>query len=496
MNGDNNNIQKDGQLSRRVVHGSMWVTSSRVLQRCLTVVRTIVIARLLSPDDFGLFGIAMLALAALERFSVTGFDQALIQKKEHIEPYLDPAWTIQVIRGFVLGLLLFCAAPLIAKFFGEPQIILLLKVLGVSIFIGSFRNIGIVFFQKNIEFNKIFAYELSGTIADFVVALTAAFILRNAWALIFGFVARNVIQTIVSYIIHPYRPRFLVDKEKTKSLLNFGQWVWVSSILIFLVTQGDDILVGKLLGVAALGFYQLAYKISNMPTTEITHVISQVTFPAYSKIQDNVSKLRDAYLKVLQLTVFLSFPVAGLIFVLAPDFTMIFLGEKWMPMVPSLQVLVFAGLIRSIAATQGNIFYAVGKPKIDTVLQVIRLAVIAIFIYPFSVRWGILGASIVVLMSIATATIGFSVMSIRITKCDIMQFAKPIILPLINIGIVVFVILKFRNVLGTGIWQFLILFCTGTLLYLFITLVFDKLLNNSKLLFLIKDSLQLIRGEV
>jgi O-antigen/teichoic acid export membrane protein len=287
-----------------------------------------------------------------------------------------------------------------------------------------------------------------------------------------------------------------VDKEKTKSLLNFGQWVWVSSILIFLVTQGDDILVGKLLGVAALGFYQLAYKISNMPATEITHVISQVTFPAYSKIQDNVPKLRDAYLKVLQLTVFLSFPVAGLIFVLAPDFTMIFLGEKWMPMVPAIQVLVFAGLIRSIAATQGNIFYAVGKPKIDTVLQVIRLAVLAIFIYPFSVKWGILGASIVVLMSIATATIGFIVMSVRITKCDIMQFAKLIILPFINMGIMVFVILKFRNVLSTGIWHFLVLLCTGTLLYLFITLVLDKLLNNSKLRFLIKDSLQLIRGEV
>ena len=124
--------------------------------------------------------------------------------------------------------------------------------------------------------------------------------------------------------------------------------------------------MGKLLGVTALGFYQLAYRISNMPATEITHVISRVTFPAYSKLQDDIPKLREAYLKVLQITAFLSFPIAGLIFVLAPDFTKIFLGEKWMPMVPAMQVLVFAGLSRAIAATAGYIFYAVGKPKIDT----------------------------------------------------------------------------------------------------------------------------------
>ncbi len=112
-----------------------------------------------------------------------------------------------------------------------------------------------------------------------------------------------------------------------------------------MITQGDDILVGKLLGVSALGFYQLAYKLSNIPAIEIAHATSRVTFPAYSKLQDNLPRLREAYLRVLQLTAFLSFAIAGVILVLASDFTRIALGEKWMPMVPTVQALCIFGMI-------------------------------------------------------------------------------------------------------------------------------------------------------
>jgi O-antigen/teichoic acid export membrane protein len=334
----NNLIKPRENLSQRTVRGGFWVFSLRIVQQLLGLVRLIILARILAPHDFGLMGIALLTMATLNTFSQTGFQQALIQKKEDIKSYLDAAWTVIIIRGIILFFILYFIAPYAAIFFKSPNALPIIRVIGFSVLFQAFTNIGVIYFQKELEFNKQFIYQLSGTLTDFIVAILAVLILRNVWALVFGLLAGNAARCFVSYLIHPYRPHLSSNLGKAKELFGFGKWILSSSILIFLITQGDDIFVGKLLGVAALGFYQMAYKISNMPATEITHVISQVTFPAYSKLQGDIPKLREAYLKVLQITAFLSFPIAGLIFILAPDFTRLFLGEKWMPMVPAMQI--------------------------------------------------------------------------------------------------------------------------------------------------------------
>jgi len=250
--------------------------------------------------------------------------------------------------------------------------------------------------------------------------------------------------------------------------------------------------VGKLLGTTALGFYQLAYRISNMPATEIHHVISQVTFPAYSKLQDNIPKLREAYLKVLQVTAFLSSPIAGLIFVLAPDFTKIFLGEKWMPMVPAIQVLALAGLVRSIGITP--IFSSVGKPKIEPRWQMIRLFVLAIFIYPLSVQWGILGASVAVLLSALVSTIGFNYMTIKIIKCKIRDFSKIIGIPLINGIIVASFIFFMKAAIPIGIIEFFLFVGIGVFVFIGLSYLFDKFMKYG-MYFLIREFLISFRSK-
>jgi len=453
----------------------MWVFGLRFTNRGLGFVRTIILARLLAPSDFGLLGIAMLAISTLETFSQTGFQAALIQKKGNVESYLDTAWTVSAIRGVVLFLILYLFAPVVAKFFNSPQAVLVIKVIAVSTLLSGFRNIGILFFQKELEFNKQFTYEFSATLVDITIAITLAFMLRNVWALVWGGLAANFVRLFMSYILHPYRPRIRLDKGEFKELFGFGRWVLGSSILGFLVVQGDDIFVGKMLGVTALGFYQMAYLISNLPATEITHVISQVTFPAYSKLQNDVKRLREAYLDTLQLTAFVSIPIAGGIFILAPEFTEIFLGAKWMPMVPAMQVLVLAGLVRSIQATTGPIFLAVNRPEIEPRWQTVRLLVLIILIYPLSINWGILGTSIAVFFSTFVSTLGFGFMVLKVTKCEIPSFFKTIILPFINASfmILILLILKNSNPL-TGIWQFILYIGTGIICYFFVAYIFDK----------------------
>lgn len=488
------NLKEPGQtLSQHTVRGGFWVFSLRIVQQIFGLSRLVILARILAPHDFGLMGIALLTMATLETFSQTGFQQALIQKKVDIRPYLDSAWTVLILRGFVLFAILYLIAPYVAVFFNVPEAKPIIQVIGFSVFLQAFTNIGVIYFQKELEFNKEFIYQFAGTLADFIVAVSAVLILRNVWALVFGLLAGNAARCFVSYLIHPYRPHLSSDLGKAKELFGFGKWVLASSILVFLITQGDDIFVGKYLGVAALGFYQMAYRISNMPATEITHVISQVASPAYSKLQNNIPKLREAYLRVLQLTAFLSFPIAGLIFVLAPDFTQIFLGEKWMPMVPAMRVLVFAGLVRSIAATAGYIFYSVGRPKIDTRLQIIRLFVLAVLIYPFTVKWGILGTSFVVFLSIFISNIGFCFKAIKITECGVKNFAKMIIFPLISGILLILFILGLKSIMGIGMWEFIVFTGMGILVYLITIYLSDKFFNY-KIQVLIKESMQSFRG--
>lgn len=432
-----NVYSSDRKLLQRVTQGGLWVFLLRVCQQLFSLIRITILARILAPDDFGIMGLAMLTMASLETFSQTGFHQALIQKKEDINKYLDTAWTILVVRGFILFGILYLIAPYVATFFGAAEVKLIIRVIGLSILLQAFTNIGVIYFQKELKFNKQFFYHLSGILIDFIVAVSAVLILRSVWALVFGMLAGNVARCFSSYLIHPYRPRLSVNLEKVKELFGFGKWILGSSILTFLIIQGDDIFVGKLLGIVSLGFYQLAYKISNMTTTEITHVISQVSFPTYSILQHEPVKLRESYLKVLRLTSFLALPIAGFIFAAAPVFVTVFFGEKWMPMVPVMRVLAIVGMVRSIMATTGPVFSAIGKPRIATEWQIVRFILLACFIYPLAKNFNIVGVSYAVLISTVFSTIGFSYKVISQIHCTAKEFLDTLILPLINTMIII-----------------------------------------------------------
>jgi O-antigen/teichoic acid export membrane protein len=476
----NNLITPGGTLSQRVVKSGFWVFFLRIFNQGFSLLRLIILARILSPNDFGLMGIALLTMSILETFSETGFQQALIQKKEDIKLYLDSAWTVLILRGFVLFVILYFIAPHAAIFFNAPEAKPIIRVIGFSILFQAFTNIGIIYFQKELEFNKEFIYQLAGTLADFIVAISAVLILRNVWALVLGLLAGNLVRLIVSYLVHPYRPHLSSHLGRAKELFGFGKWIMGSSILIFLLGQGDDIFVGKMLAVTALGFYQMAYRISNAPATEITHVISQVTFPAYSKLQDNPYGLREAYLKTLQLTAFISIPLAAGIFTLAPEFTTIFLGGKWMPMVPAMQIFCVLGAIRSIVATMGPVFYSTGKPKIGTQLSIMQLLIMVSLIYPLTMKWGIAGTSLAVLLNNLADPWGFKKM-LSILNCRFPDFSRSLLLPIATSILMCLFLQIMKNLLGVSIGKFILLVILGIAFYFMFTYFLDGKINGNRL---------------
>lgn len=223
-------LQPGEGLYQRTIRSGFWVFALRITEQLFNIVRLIILARVLAPNDFGLMGIALLALASLETFTQTGFQQALIQKKEDISSYLDTAWIVMLLRNIFLCVILFFTAHYIALFFGSPAAAGIIRAIGFSLLlggsggIGGFVNIGIIYFQKELEFNKQFLWRVSGTLADFLVSVATALILRSVWAWVCGLLAGNFVRLIMSYYTHPYRPRLRFDRAKSRELFGFGKW--------------------------------------------------------------------------------------------------------------------------------------------------------------------------------------------------------------------------------------------------------------------------------
>ncbi|MSU54260.1 MAG: lipopolysaccharide biosynthesis protein [Candidatus Staskawiczbacteria bacterium] len=475
-------------LSKKTAKGSFWLLVFRIFSQGLGFIRTIVLARLLAPSDFGLFGIALMALSFLETFSQSGFQSALIHKKGDIKPYLDTSFVVQAVRGLLIALILFFSAPYVALFFQAEAAVPILKLIAVAIFIQGLTNIATIYLQKELEFKKYFLYQVSGTLADFFISVVLAIMFRNVWALAIGYLAGIILRCVVSYMIYFYKPRLHFDIGKAKELVGYGKWVFSSNIIGFFMSQIDSFFVAKISGITSLGFYQVAYKIPSILNLE---VLAGATFPAYSKMQDDIPKLREAYLKITKMFAMVLMPMAGGIFVLIPQFIILFLGEKWLPALWPMRILSLSALIWTMAVVSDYMFMAVGKPYVQARWSAVRLLVMAIFLYPFILAYGLAGAAMVVLAGSLVATLGLTVEAIKTVQCGVGRFIHNILFLFMGAFIMALSIYMLKNILGTGIFSFLVLIAVGMVIYFILTLIFDKLFGT-KTIQLLKESIRLL----
>lgn len=367
------------------------------MNRLIQLTKVVILARLLPPEEFGILGIGFLVLAVFEHFSQLGIDQALIQRQEErVDDYLDTTWLLQIARGALLTTTVFFVAPIAASWFGEPRATDVIRVLGVGPLLLGLMNPGIVYFRKDLQYHRRFLQILSGTIVNFFVAVGLGVLLGNVWALVAGTVAGNVTSITVSYVLHDYRPRLQFDLERASELVDYGKWIFGSSIMQFLSRQGDDIFVGWFLGATPLAFYQMGYRFSNAPATELTSVVNSVAFPSFSGVQDDMRKLRRGYFRTLRLTTFLALPASIGIAVVAPTFVRALLGTAWLSTVPIMQALAIWGAFRALDANNGPVFYTVSRPDIDMKLGVLRIVLIGLMIYPAAEWFGLLGVAAVI----------------------------------------------------------------------------------------------------
>jgi len=464
----------------------------RATVRGLGMVRIIVLARILAPEAFGLVSIALLAIELVNQLTATGFDTALIQRKGDIKGYLDTVWTMLVIRGLVLGGLIFGTAPLVASLFNAPDAMPFIQAMAVVLVLRGLTNSGTVYFSKELEVHKRFVWQLSSTLAEIAVAIPVALVLRNAWALVYGAIAGGIIGVIVSYFIHPYRPRPRLDFKKAKELFSYGMWVLFSAIAVYIFTRVDSIFVGRFLGVTALGLYTMAYTICRPIADEVGNLTNFVAFPAYSKLQDNLPKLRQAFLAGIEATALVTFPFAVAIFVLASDFIPLLLGGQWVPAIPALRILGIAAAIYALLSTGGSLLYAVGRPRLRFLTLVVASLVMVPLLAVLTGQFGLTGAAIAMLAGNGGGLIFLAWALRRILNLGIKDLIQMLISPFTICLLLGITLVLAKHAIGqVGIGGFIAILCIAAVVYAASTILVWRFFRTGPL-----QILALLRGRV
>lgn len=361
-----------------------WVSAFRVAYRLLSVARTIVLARLLTPIQFGDFGIASLVLALVEIFTETGINVFLVQQEDDdaVIHYLDTAWVISIVRGLIIAAIVAIASFPVSHFFNNPASQSLVLLMAIVPLIRGFINPAEAKFQKHLRFNQEFYFRTAIMLADAAVALTIAFIYKTPISLIVGLIAGALTECAISLIfIHP-KPHFHADKKQAKEIIGSGKWITGAGIASYFASKGVDISIGKLLSTGSLGMYQMGYKFSVLFVDEMVEMINRVAFPVYARIGGDRTRLRAAFLKT-----YIGFASIVGIFMLivalfAKPIVDLLLGPSWSEATRYLQLLCLVGFGIALATPTNPLFLAVKKQRYLTHVVLVQLIVFAVCIIP------------------------------------------------------------------------------------------------------------------
>jgi len=404
-------------VKSKAKRGMFWVGSARIATKAMSFVEFLILAKLLIPEYFGLVATADLAINALMLFQEMGFGAALIYRKEDVEEASDTAFWTVLGTSTMLYVVAFLASPLIAAIFsrdpaGAEQVTQILRVLALTLVISALGKVHYTLLVKEMDFQRKVIPEFLGQLGGAICSLTLAFLGFGAWSIVYGRILEASAMTILVWLFYSWRPRFRFNRRLAQELFVYAKHILGSQVLVFFITNLDDAFVARLAGPAALGLYGLAYKLSNMPATEVSRVVAQVMFPTFSTIREDKAAFKRAFLTSTRYVALLAIPISLCIIFFAPDFVLGVYGRKWAGAVIPLQLLVVYGLARSIAVNMGNAIKAGGKPQWITAIATWRLATMAVFLYPATARYGIVGVSS---LSAIVAIIDFGI-SVWITR--------------------------------------------------------------------------------
>jgi len=385
-------LAAEGSLKERALRGTIWLVLAEGLSRLAGVIKVAVLGRLLSPRDFGLLGVALLIQQWIGSFTQTGISATLVRKRSDIHGDLDTAWTIALIRGFIVSLLIFLLAPWGAAWFRSPEATPIIRWIGLLTLMWELVNPGVIYLRRELDFRKDVAWRLSGVLPGLVTGVILALVWRNVWALVASLVAARVAELAASYWIRPHRPHLRLDLNRARELLRTGKWFSWMNVAGFFEYQLDSLATARLLGAGALGYYQVAAQLALLPTAGLGSQVAAVLFPAFSRVEDR-ERLKRAFLGALGALALVIAPLACALSLYSELVVSVVLGPKWSAITLALAWLAWAGLARALGGASVSLLQARGSLKTAMALQLLRVASLAGLLYFLAPRFGFTGTA-------------------------------------------------------------------------------------------------------
>lgn len=370
-------------LQKRILGGAVWTVAMRWSVRLIGLVSTMILARLLSPEDFGLVAMAMIVITFIDTLFDFGVQTYLIHKSDATDEDFNTAWTLRLLQGAAATVLLLAISPLPVAYFDAPELLPVFLCLAFHPLLLGLENIGVIRFQKDLRFGRDFQFMVSRKVITFVITIVSAFVLRNHWALVIGTLAGGAVGSSISYILHPFRPRFSLTR--IGAMLSFSTWVLLRNAGTQLQITLDRFIVGGRTDAAALGIYTVASEVAALPTSVFLEPLGRVLLPGISIIQSDMARVRAAFLNVFGAIVASALPMTIGLMLVAEDVVYVLLGAKWVQVIEPLRILAFVGMASSLHHTVGIMLVGLGRVRIYTVMVWTNLAAfvfLAVAIFP------------------------------------------------------------------------------------------------------------------
>lgn len=383
--------ESESQVLARTARGAGWVFGWRMVTRTLGLVNTLVLTRLLLPSDFGLVALGMGFAQAVDTFSTMGVQDAVIRERHPTREMYDTAFTMSAIRGVLSAALIEALAWPAAGFFNEPRLANILHALALGMLVTGFENVGVLEFRRDMTFDKEFRLFVAPRVCGIVLAITTAAIWHSYWALVVGILSTRVLRAILSYTMHPFRPR--PGLRAWRRIIGFSTWIWAICVVGLIKDRVDEMTIGRVRNTTAVGMYAIGFEIAALPITELVEPLTRVCFSTFSAVHHMGASTGRTYLRVIATALLLTLPAGiGLALVADPLVKLAF-GPNWASAIPVLQILALVGATSVFSQLSATMLSAHAMLGTSFVISAMATALRVALLLVLTTRFGIVGAA-------------------------------------------------------------------------------------------------------
>ncbi|MEN8253428.1 MAG: oligosaccharide flippase family protein [Patescibacteria group bacterium] len=386
------------QYRHKILSGFGYHAGFKAFSAAITLLKISILARLLTPNDFGLFSLTMIALGLTEAFTETGINTTIIQSKQSVKYFINTAWVIAIGRGLLISVIMLFLGLTMGRYYQEQNLLFLVSLASLIPLVKGFINPAIISYYKKMAFFSDTAYRILLATVNTVFSIVLVFYFRSVFSLVLAILLTSIFEVVISFILFKNKPRFEFVKSRAESIFSNAKWLNVSAFLGYLNENLDNFLIGKISGTTNLGFYQNAYALTHKPY-EVAQSVHHSTLPVYIRIEKDKKRLKKTSLRVIGLSM-LGIIGISLPLLLFPNyFILLILGNQWLPVIPLVRVLLLAAILQSFSVLTYSIFIASKKyiyMNIHLFLTVLTLVASMLFL---GNKFGLQGAVWAVLLS-------------------------------------------------------------------------------------------------